>query len=250
MGRPLGQHFLRDKGIVSAMLKAAHLLPQEHVVEIGPGKGIMTEALACRVQKVTAVELDKKLLPYLNALRVSHPNIHIVHQDILKFTPPSNPYTVIGSIPYYITSPILNHFLYEQVIQGGRMPEKMVLLMQKEVAEKICDKKSSVLGLHVHAFGEPSIIRTVSRNVFTPPPKVESAILKIDIAKTPKIQGDLGLLFRFIHAGFAHKRKTLENNFRAAFGKEKTQKLLEKTKIDGKRRAETLTLEEWSSFLH
>lgn len=244
----LGQNFLRDHGVLKQILEASELNSDDTVVEIGPGRGFLTDELVERAGKVIAVELDDDLIPGLKAGYLTCKNFTLVHQDALTFVPPTEPYKLIANIPYYITSPILNHFLLEQ-FSGGKAPELMVIMVQKEVAEKIVAKKNkhSVLSLQVHLFGEPELICVVQRNCFTPAPQVDSAVIRIRINKTSKIEGDFKKIFWLFHVSFAQKRKKLTNNLASALQKkpDEIRALLEKLDINKDIRAEDLTMDEW-----
>jgi 16S rRNA (adenine1518-N6/adenine1519-N6)-dimethyltransferase len=246
--KSLGQNFLKDPLILNEIIRAANLSPSDIVLEIGPGKGVLTQALIDRAAKVIAVELDQDLLPVLQNRFGSAENFELVHQDALKFTPPTAPYKIVANIPYYITSPLLNHFLLDQ-FTNGNPPEMIVFMVQKEVAEKIiaANGKHSVLSLQVHMFGEPEMVCIVPREAFEPAPKVESAVIKIRIHEKPQIQSDLKKIFWLIHMCFAQKRKKLTRNLANAFKKKPAEMrtLLEQLKINPDVRAENLTLKEW-----
>jgi 16S rRNA (adenine1518-N6/adenine1519-N6)-dimethyltransferase len=241
----LGQNFLNDPLVIQETINAADISPSDTILEIGPGKGVLTQSLLQKAKEVIAVEIDEDLLPNLKS---QFPDLTLVHDDALKFTPPSTPYKIVANIPYYITSPLLNHYLLEQ-FQSGNPPETIVFMVQKEVAEKILAEKGkhSVLSLQVHIFGDPELICTVPKTAFTPEPKVDSAVIKITVHSKPKIQADLKKLFWLIHMSFAQKRKKLTNNLANAFKKptSEVRTILESLKIDPDIRAEALTLEEW-----
>lgn len=249
----LGQNFLHDLGALSDILKASELQPTDTVVEIGPGRGFLTEELVKKAGKLIAVELDDDLIPFLKASFITSKNFTLVHQDALTFVPPSEPYKLIANIPYYITSPILNHFLVEQ-FEGGNPPTLLVLMVQKEVAEKIVAKngKHSVLSLQVHLFGEPELVRVVHKGAFRPAPQVDSAVIKIKVHPQPKIAGELKKLFWLFHVSFAQKRKKLTNNLAGVLHKKtgEIRELLEKLGINPDIRAEDLTLPEWQKLFN
>lgn len=249
----LGQNFLHDYEVLNEIIKVSELIKTDTVVEIGPGQGFLTEALVKKAGKVIAVELDEDLLPALKARFHTINNFTLVHEDALKFTPPTEPYKLIANIPYYITSPILNHFLYEQFIQGNP-PELMVFMVQNEVAEKILAKKGkhSVLSLQVHVFGEPELVRKVSKTAFKPVPQVDSAVIKIRVSKKPKIHADLKKIFWFFHAGFSQKRKKLSNSLGAVLriSPKQLSKTFKKLGIMTDIRAEDLKIEEWEKLFN
>lgn len=249
----LGQNFLHDHEVLSDITKAGELTKTDTVVEIGPGLGFLTEELLKKTGRVIAVELDKDLLPGLKTRFFNNKHFTLIHEDALKFAPPAGPYKLIANIPYYITSPILNHFLLEQFICGNP-PQLMVLMIQKEVAEKILAKKGkhSVLSLQIHVFGEPELVRNVSKTAFRPIPKVDSALVKIRVHKKPKIEGDLKRLFHLFHAGFSQKRKKLSNSLGAFFrlAPHEFKVTLEKLGLSADLRAEDLKMEEWKRLFN
>lgn len=278
--KSLGQNFLNDRGTLAKIVAAANIKPTDTVIEIGPGHGILTQELAARAKKVIALELDQRLIPELLMKFPSsaesgtfkqkfgyHPNtlsrfnVQILHQDALTFTPPSEPYKLVANIPYYITSPILNHFLREQ--PESERPTSFTLLVQKEVAEKIVgakgqpktnEKKSaikhSVLSLQVHLFGTPKIVAVVPASHFTPAPKVDSAILHIERRPPLLPDADLEDFFKLLHMGFSHPRKKLIRNL-CGLGWLKLddlQKIFTHLELDENLRAEDLTLEAWKKL--
>ncbi len=235
--KSLGQNFLTHKGTLHKIVQAADLSAKDQIIEIGPGHGVLTHELAQSAQKVTTIELDDRLIPELKEKFADQSNVKILHQDALTFTPPKTPYKLVANIPYYITSPILNHFLREQ--PHDRRPTHCTLLVQKEVAQKICAKPGnlSVLALQVQLFGTPKIVAKVPPSHFNPAPKVDSAILTIEMHPKPIIpDSDLPKFFELLHAGFAHKRKKLIRNLKFT---------PEKWPFDENIRAEALTIENW-----
>lgn len=250
--KSLGQNFLQDKAVLAKIIDAADLSQEDHVLEIGPGKGALTDQLIERAGKVTAVELDDRLIPFLKIDYGKHKNFELVHGDALTYEPPSTPYKIVANIPYYITSPLLNHYLLEQ-FQGGNPPKTIVFMVQKEVAEKIVAKNGnhSLLSLQVHLFGEPEMICTVPRTAFFPAPKVASAVIKITVRDKPLIDVDMQKLFWLFKISFAKKRKKLSNNLSIIMRIKPAEVKAElvKLKIDPEIRAEALTLEEWARLL-
>lgn len=246
--KQLGQNFLQDTTVLKDIITAGELLPKDTVVEVGPGKGILTQALLKEAEKIIAIELDRELITQLKNKLAHNKNLILIHGDALQFNPPKSAYKVIANIPYYITSPLLKHFLYEQFLNGNP-PMLMVLMLQHEVAEKILakDGKQSILSLQVQLFGEPKLIRLVPKEAFWPIPKVDSAVMQIRVEKKPKITGDLKKLFWLFHISFAHKRKKLTNNLSVALKKDpqEIRSLLKSIKISPDIRAEALTLKEW-----
>jgi len=246
--KSLGQNFLHDEGILNQIIEAADLSKDDHVLEIGPGKGALTERLIEQAGKVTAVELDDRLIPFLKIDYGKHENFELVHADALQYTPPSTPYKIVANIPYYITSPLLNHYLMEQ-FQGGNPPRTIVFMVQKEVAEKIVAKKGkhSVLSLQVHLFGEPELVCIAPKTAFSPAPKVDSAVIKITVADKPKLDVDLKKLFWLFKVSFAQKRKKLSKNLAAVLRVKPATvaKQLMELGIDENARAESLSMDDW-----
>ena len=247
----LGQHFLVDGEVLEAVVAAAELEPDDLVVEVGPGRGILTRELAKRAGRVVAIELDDKLAALLKKSLASFNNVTVVNGDVLKIEPKElvggQNYKVVANLPYYITSPALRHFL-----EAEAKPQTMVVMVQKEVAEAIAAKPGdmSLLSVSVQFYGEPKIITTVSPQSFYPAPEVSSAILKIDIYAKPKVDVDEAGFFDTVRAGFAAPRKQLANSLARGLGWEKSEVLpfLQKAKIDPSRRAETLNIEEWAEL--
>jgi len=253
----LGQHFLIDEAVLECILSAAELSPEDIVVEVGPGLGILTEELAKRGAKVIAVELDSKLVDILRKRLVPFPNVKIIHADILKVAPRqllqnnltaselAQGYKVIANLPYYITSPVLRHFLEAQP-----RPSEMVITVQKEVGEAIAATpgKMSLLSVKTQFYSKPTIISYVPAASFYPPPKVNSVILRLDIYSRPPIEvSDVASFFDIVIHGFSSPRKQLRNSLAHSLEMPPSQVtlLLGKAGIEAKRRAETLSLEEW-----
>lgn len=251
--KSLGQNFLQDYSVLNDILKAGDLKSSDNVLEIGPGEGFLTRGLVNKGAHVTALEFDADLIPWLKMEFGKIPNFELINTDALKFQPASEPYKLIANIPYYITSPILNHFLVEQ-FSGGNPPTLLVLMVQCEVAEKIvaADGKYSVLSLQVQLFGKPEIVRIVEPKCFRPKPKVDSAILKIKVYDKPVIQENLKQLFWLFKVSFAQKRKKLSNNLRNVLKLNSTEikDLLTQAKIHENARAENLTLPEWHALFN
>lgn len=256
----LGQNFLTSKKIVGDIIRAADLKPDDVILEVGPGKGILTEAILEKIPqgKLIAVEKDKRLVEFLKQKFRNQKNLEIIEDDILKFNVLSFKFRVsrrkiVANIPYYITSRLLRNFL-----QSDFQPAKMVLMVQKEVAERIVakNKKESVLSVSIKVYGEPRIIKKVPASYFSPQPKVDSAILLIDnISKGffSAIGGsasggqhiDEKEFFNLVKQGFSSKRKLLKNNLKML-----NTGCLTKCWIAEKARAEDLTLENWKCLYY
>jgi len=242
----LGQNFLSNKNILEVMADAAELTKRDVVLEIGPGLGSLTEILAERAKKVIAVEKDRDLIPILRTKFADKQNVEIIEGDILTINPPlgglaAKSYKIVANIPYYITSHFLRLFLSENNPPVGGRPKLMVLMIQKEVAERIVakDGKESLLSLSVKAYGKPEFIRKVPRGAFSPPPNVDSAIIKIsDISGNFFTKNKIAekKFFEILRAAFQKKRKML----RQSVGKK-----INLPKEFETKRPEELTLKEW-----
>lgn len=253
----LGQHFLVDEGALRSILDAAQLTEGDTVIEVGPGLGVLTGELAGRAGRVVAVELDDRLADILKQNLSSYQNVTIVNRDILKVTPeallaetgidsPSGSYKVVANLPYYITSPVLRHFL-----EARHKPESMVVMVQKEVAAEITagPGRMSLLSIGVQLYGEPSIVDYVAAGSFYPVPEVDSAILKVTPYSRPAVEiADQAGFFALVRAGFSAARKQLANSLALGLDvpKEEALKLLERAGIEPRRRAEALSIEEWA----
>lgn len=249
--KSLGQHFLASKGALNKIVDAANLTKDDIVLEIGPGKGVLTKELSAFAGKIIAVEKDTGLIPGLKEKfkkEISEGRIDIIEKDILDFDTEllrfyRHPYTVVANIPYYITGAILEKFL-----SAEHQPSRMVLLVQKEVAERIAERdgKGSLLSNSVKAYGVPRYVATVKRGSFVPPPAVDSAIIAIEnISKKDFGAEKEEFFFSILKAGFAHKRKLLAANLRAVAKKDAIETAFKECGIDAKARAETLSIEAW-----
>jgi len=245
----LGQNFLIDDHALQEIVRAARILPADNILEIGCGLGNLTRYLALAALSVTAVELDKGLFPALNQVIAPYKNVRLVQGDILELDPSGlmdkPEYLVVANIPYYITSPVIRHLL-----ESGGHPRRLVLTMQEQVAERICARpgKMSLLALSVQVFGIPEIVDYIPAEAFFPAPKVDSAVLRVEILPQPVIPTPLlDTFFMLAKAGFSQKRKTLRNSLSGGLGIPPllAEQKLAAANIDPMRRAETLSLEEW-----
>lgn len=237
--KSLGQNFLTNPRIVEKILLEAAITDDELVLEVGPGFGILTEKLVQHARRVLAIEKDKKLFEFLQSKFAAVKNLELICADALTLAPPEEAYVWVANIPYSITSPLLDHYIRENTCN---LPKRAVLLVQKEVAQKICAKppRMNVLALHVQTFGKPKIIATVSKNNFNPKPKVDSAIIKIEFHEEWRKIPNLETYFDVIHRAFTHKRKMLRSSF--------DENALKKAGIEPTRRAEMLTINEWEKL--
>ena len=245
----LGQNFLIDEKVLRKIIEAAELSENDIVLEVGPGIGNLTAELAKRVKKVIAIEKDKKMVEILRETLKNFTNIEIIEGDILKINLKpytSKPYKVVANIPYYLTSPLIRKFVETVEVK----PQLLVLMVQKEVAQRICTKPPdmSILAVSVQFYAKAEIISFVSKKSFWPQPKVDSAIIKIIPRKSAlPIRVNPLLFFKVVRAGFSQPRKQLANNFSKKLGidKIKVREWLLKNKIQPTQRAETLNLEDW-----
>ncbi len=256
----LGQNFLVAKPILQKIIAASNLAkgpasPKtasrggDVVLEIGPGLGVLTKALAERAQKVVAVEKDPAMVDILlRTVAKEHPNVDIVEGDVLKIEnwklKIKENYRVVANLPYYIAAPVIRMFLEAKV-----QPRVMVLMVQKEVAQRICAKppKMSLLAVSVQAYAVPEIISIVPKNAFWPQPKVDSAIIKITPTALIRQLADPTEFFTIVKAGFKHPRKQLASNLSKGLGipKEEISLLLAQNGIEPVARAETLSIKDW-----
>lgn len=252
--KSLGQHFLVDKGVLHRIVSAAELTSEDTVIEVGPGLGVLTKELARRAGRVIAVEADPNLA---SALREVVADIDIISTDILETDPAlllassgvegaSPSYKVVANIPYYITSPILRHFL-----EASLKPSLIVVMVQKEVGEAIVAQpgRMSLLAVSIQFYGKPVIVDHVPARSFYPPPKVDSVILRIKVHEQPPVSvPQANKFFDVVRAGFSAPRKQLRNALAQGLGipPKEAANLLERAMIDPQRRAETLHLEEWA----
>jgi 16S rRNA (adenine1518-N6/adenine1519-N6)-dimethyltransferase len=252
----LGQHFLVDEDTLKLIVDTAGLTREDTIIEVGPGLGVLTAELCGLAGRVAAVELDDKLAGILRKNLSSLDNLTVINKDILKISPEdilkeagtdiSIGYRVVANLPYYITSPVLRHFL-----EAGLKPQMIVVMVQKEVAEEIAAQpgKMSLLSIGIQLYGKPEIIGYVPAKSFYPEPEVDSAVLKVvPYSKAPVEIPDMESFFSFVKAGFSASRKQLVNSLSNGLKlpKDDVQELLESEKISAQRRAETLSIEEWA----
>ena len=249
----LGQHFLVDEEILQTIVQSAELTRSDTIIEVGPGLGILTAELTQRAGRVLAVELDNQLASLLKQSLASFANVSVVNEDILNLDPAAlipehTTYKVVANLPYYITSPTIRHFL-----EASLKPQTMILMVQKEVAEAIAAEpgQMSLMSTSVQFYGKPGIIGYVPARSFYPAPKVDSAILRIDVYPRPAVAvADEKGFFGLVRAGFSASRKQAANSLAQGLGLSKAEVLpmLEKAGIAPQRRAETFTLQEWAQL--
>jgi len=253
--KSLGQNFLNSPHAVQEIIDAGAITQNETVLEVGPGKGVLTRALLNAGAHVTAVEKDDRMIPLLKekfAAEIAAGKLTIIHADILEKKVADfgiSSYKLIANIPYYITGELMRKFFEEDT-----QPERMVLMVQKEVAERIVarDAKESILSVSVKVYGTPKYIRTVKASAFIPAPNVDSAILLIEhISKDFFTQHSVSekRFFELLKAGFAHKRKYLAKNLEDVTDKETIVRAFAEAEIDTKARAEDLSVETWKKLV-
>ena len=251
MSKKLGQNFLIKRGIVDEIVHAAELTPGEPVLEVGPGIGTLTQGLAQSGADVTAIELDRRLLEVLDTTLASYDNARIVHGDVLKLDVPTimnhKPFKVVANLPYYITTPIIMSLL------ESKLPiERLVVMVQKEVALRMVAKPGTkdygALSVAVQYYTEPDIVLDVPPKSFLPAPAVTSSVIRCVLRDKPPVDViDEKLFFRVVKAGFAQRRKTFANTMKTTgLSKDRIEELLAKANIDGQRRGETFTLQEFA----
>ena len=251
MSKKLGQNFLIKRGIVDEIVHAAELTPGEPVLEVGPGIGTLTQGLAQSGADITAIELDRRLLEVLDTTLASYENVRIVHGDVLKLDVPTimnhKPFKVVANLPYYITTPIIMSLL------ESKLPiERLVVMVQKEVALRMVAKPGTkdygALSVAVQYYTEPDIVLDVPPKSFLPAPAVTSSVIRCVLRDKPPVDViDEKLFFRVVKAGFAQRRKTFANTMKTTgLSKDRIEELLAKANIDGQRRGETFTLQEFA----
>ena len=250
--KKLGQNFLADPVALGRIVAAAELSSDDLVVEVGAGVGTLTRLLAEHAGRVVALELDNGLVGILREELADLSNVEICHGDVLGFSTaefPHRGFKVIGNLPYYITSAVLRHFLARVP-----RPELMVVTVQREVADRIVagPGQMSLLAVSVQFYGQPRLVTRVPAGAFYPAPKVDSAVMRVDVGEDPAVSLEEGIdeawFFRVVRAGFSQKRKMLRNSLSAglALSPAAVSALLEAAAVDARRRAETLNLEEWA----
>lgn len=251
--KSLGQNFLLDATALEKVVAAAEIPAEATVLEIGPGLGSLTRYLARAARRVVAVELDAGLIPALHEVLAGQENVTVIHgdilqQDVAKLIGEPN-YLVVANIPYYITSAVIRHLL-----EAPTRPDRLVLTMQKEVADRICAGPGdmSLLALSVQVYGNARPVARIPAGAFFPPPNVDSTVLRVDLYPQARIPDEqMEDFFRLAKAAFSQKRKTLRNTLSAGlrWPVERAAQLLIAAGIDPMRRAETVSLEEWGRLV-
>lgn len=247
----LGQNFLVNETAITKIVTAAELTPDDVVLEVGAGLGALTERLARDAGHVVAVELDRRLMPALRDVLAGCDNVTLIQGDILALDPAaligttSPQYKVVANLPYYITSAVLRHLL-----EASLKPVRMVVTVQREVAQRIVAQpgQMSLLAVSVQFYGRPRLLFRIKPGSFYPSPGVESAVVRIDLHARPPVQ-DTDTFFRVVRAGFAQRRKQLRNGLAAGLRRspDEVAARLREVDVDPRRRAQTLSLEEWGA---
>lgn len=243
----LGQNFLINKDHIHALIEAAEIDKSDNILEVGPGTGNVTEELAKHAKSITAVEKDPKMVDILQERFKDRGNIEVVHEDILSFMLHTSNFKAVGAPPYYLTARLFRHFLENT----ENPPNLIAVVIQKEVAEKIIAKppKMNLLAASVQLYGNASIVKKIPRSSFWPQPDVDSALLVVKNVKKPLFnEKDF---FKLVRAGFSSPRKQLAVNLSniLKINRGEVESWLEKSDIDPKRRAETLSIEEWKRLV-
>ena len=252
--KAFGQNFLIDLDVLLHIVEAAEIHADDQVLELGAGTGVLTRELAQRARRVVAVELEREMLSLLNETTRNYTNVEIMERDLLYVDPGeifgSDSYKLVANLPYYIASPTFRHFL-----ESANPPRLFVVMVQYEVAQRIVAAPGdlSLLGVSIQFYGEPKIVAHVPARAFYPAPKVDSAILRIDLKdQVPLTPGQRDSFFRLVQAGFSERRKQLHNSLAHGLHRKNAdvQPWLLAANIDPSRRAETLSIEDWLRLWH
>ena len=257
-----GQHFLSDINILNRIVDAAEIAPDEIVLEVGPGLGALTAVLAARARRVVAVEVDRDLIAGLRTRFADVPHVTIVEGDVLELsvadalgfstedtvrTEKDEPYVVVANLPYNIAAPALRRFL-----EGDARPRRLVVMVQLEVAEAIVAKpgRMSLMSVATQVYGDTQMVMKVAPGAFSPPPKVDSAVVRIDVAASPKVDVPIEAFFRIVRAGFGNPRKQLRNSL--SFGLHVKQEIIDEVMVaagvDATLRPQVLSLDDWAAI--
>jgi len=247
--KSFGQNFLIDRGILKKIVQAAEIAPEDEILEVGAGTGVLTRELAQQARRVVAVEMERDMLTLLAQSTRRYPNVELIARNLLFLNPSEvfgqAPYKLVANLPYYITAPTFRHFL-----ENPNQPRILVVMVQWEVAQRIIAEPGdlSLLAISVQFYGRPQIIARVPAQSFYPAPKVDSAILRIDVhGQAPLSHEERDSFFKVVQAGFSEKRKQLHNSLTHGlhYKNELIRKWMGEASIESSRRAETLSIEEW-----
>lgn len=239
----LGQNFLINSSVLQKIIDSAELTKDDVILEVGPGLGVLTKELAQNAKQVIAIEKDQKMVEILKETLKEYPNVIVIHGDALGYNIDLRDYKVIANIPYYITSPLIRKFLEDK-----NPPREIVLMVQKEVAKRICSipPDMNLLAVSVQFYAKAKIATYVKKENFWPKPKVDSAVIKITPNKI-ECSIPIDLFFKIVKAGFSQPRKQLLNNLSKGLDldKDKIASWLMKNNLKPIQRAETLEIEDW-----
>jgi 16S rRNA (adenine1518-N6/adenine1519-N6)-dimethyltransferase len=247
--KAFGQNFLIDRLVLQTIVNAAEIKPDDEILEVGAGTGVLTQELAQYARRVVAVEIERDMLVLLKETTSHYPNVELVAGNLLYFDPTETfgqtAYKLVANLPYYITAPTFRHFL-----ESHNPPRLLIVMVQLEVAQRIIAGPGdlSLLGVSVQFYGQPRIVAHVPSQAFYPAPKVDSAILRIDVyPQAPLSREERHRFFRVVQAGFSERRKQLHNSLTHGLHQknESVRSWLAQAGIDASRRAETLSIEEW-----
>ncbi len=252
--KSFGQNFLVDRSALHKIVEAAEITPDDEILEAVAGTGVLTRELAQHARRVVAVELERDMLALLAQTTRPFPNIEIIERDLLFINPSEifgqAPYKLVANLPYYITAPTFRHYL-----ESENAPRLLVVMVQWEVAQRITATPGdlSLLAVSVQFYGRPRIIARVPARSFYPAPKVDSAILRVDVDPQAALSpAECDRFFRVVQAGFSERRKQLHNSLTHAlhYKNEMIRAWLAEASIEASRRAETLSIEEWLRLWH
>jgi 16S rRNA (adenine1518-N6/adenine1519-N6)-dimethyltransferase len=252
--KSFGQNFLVDRNILQQIVETAELEPSDQVLEVGAGTGVLTRELARQARRVVAVELEQDMLTLLEKTTRGYDNVEIVARNLLYLDPQEvfgqECYKLVANLPYYITAPTFRHFL-----ESANPPRLLLVMVQYEVAQRIVAEPGdlSLLGVSIQFYGQPRILARVPARAFYPAPKVDSAILRVDVhAQAPLTPRERDSFFRVVQAGFSERRKQLHNSLAHGLHRkdEEIRGWLAAAGIEASRRAETLSIEEWLRLWH
>lgn len=247
--KSFGQNFLIDRTVLLRIVEAAAIDTTDEVLEVGAGSGVLTRELAKRAERVVAVELERDMLALLSETTLAYANVEVLARNLLSVDPTQvfgqRAYKLIANLPYYITAPTFRHFL-----ESANPPRLLVVMVQHEVAQRIVAGPGdlSLLAVSIQFYGQPQIIAQVPARAFYPAPKVDSAILRVDVSsEAPLMPEERNSFFRVVQAGFSQRRKQLHNSLVHGLHckNEEVHTWLTRAEIDPSRRAQTLSIEEW-----
>lgn len=252
--KSFGQNFLIDRSVLQRIIEAAEINAGEQVLELGAGTGVLTRELARHARRVVAVELERDMLALLAETTRNFANVELIERNLLYVDPAeifgAEAYKLVANLPYYITAPTFRHFL-----ESANPPRLLVVMVQYEVAQRIVAAPGdlSLLGVSIQFYGKPDIVAHVPARAFYPAPKVDSAILRVDLKdEVPLAHRQRDSFFRLVQAGFSERRKQIHNSLARGLHRKdaEVQAWLKAAGIDPGRRAETLSVEEWLQLWH